>query len=193
MSGQIWWFAARASGIVALALAAATVLWGLLFSSRVLQGKPSPKWLMDLHRFLGGLAVVFTGVHLAALVANSFITFSLFDLLVPFVSDWNPSAVAWGIVGMYLLVAVQGSSLLMKHLPRKLWRWIHLSSFAMLWTGLIHGLSAGTDAAHPLYIAGTAAVVGATVWLIAFRVLTLRKLRTRNPRSSAPVATRLGT
>lgn len=177
MTEQIWWYTARAGGIVALALAAAAVLWGLLFSSRILRGKPSPKWLMDLHRFLGGLAVFFTGVHLAALMADSYISFSVGDLLIPFASDWKPSAVAHGVVGMYLLVGVQASSLMMKRLPRRLWKWIHLTSYLMLWTGLIHGLAAGTDASHPLYIAGTTLVVGTTVWLTAFRILTQRKLR----------------
>ena len=163
MTEQIWWYTARAGGIVALGLVAVSVMWGLLFSSRLLQDRPSPRWLLDLHRFLGGLAVVFTGLHLVALAADSYVTFGVLDLLVPFASDWNPAAVAWGVVGGYLLVAVQGSSLMMKRLPRKLWKWIHLTSYLMLWMGLIHGLTAGTDATHPLYIAGTTAVVGSTV------------------------------
>lgn len=183
MTEQIWWYTARASGIVALGLVAASVMWGLLFSSRLLQDRPSPRWLLDLHRFLGGLAVVFTGLHLVALAADSYVTFGVLDLLVPFASDWNPAAVAWGVVGGYLLVAVQGSSLMMKRLPRKLWKWIHLTSYLMLWMGLIHGLTAGTDATHPLYIAGTTAVVGSTVWLTGFRILTQRKLQ---PRASPP-------
>lgn len=60
MSSQVFWFAARASGIVAWALAASSVVWGLALSSRVLGRRPRPAWLFDLHRFLGGLALVFT-------------------------------------------------------------------------------------------------------------------------------------
>ncbi len=179
MSEQIWWYTARASGIVALGLAALAVLWGLLFSTRLLQGKPSPQWLLDLHRFLGGLAVAFTAVHLTALMADSYVNFTLLDFLIPFASDWQPLPVAYGVVGMYLLVAVQGTSLMMKRLPRRVWKWVHLTSYGMLWTGLIHGLTAGTDAAHPLYVIGTTLVVGATVWLTAFRIVTRRKLRPR--------------
>ena len=53
----------------------------------------------------------------------------------------------------YLLVAVQLSSMLMKHLPRRLWKWIHLSSYGLFWLGIAHGAMAGTDAGNPLYIA----------------------------------------
>ena len=72
MSSQVFWFAARASGIVAWALAAGSVVWGLALSTRVLGGRPRPAWLFDLHRFLGGLALVFVGVHVLAVLADSY-------------------------------------------------------------------------------------------------------------------------
>ena len=60
MTSQITWYAARASGIVAWALAAASVVWGLALSTRALGRTPRPAWLFDLHRFLGGIALAFT-------------------------------------------------------------------------------------------------------------------------------------
>jgi hypothetical protein len=63
MSSQVFWFTARASGIVAWGLAAASVVWGLALSTRLLGRRPRPAWLLDLHRYLGGLALAFTGVH----------------------------------------------------------------------------------------------------------------------------------
>lgn len=41
-------------------LLAASVFWGVALSSRLLGKKPEPNWMLDLHRFLGGLAVVFS-------------------------------------------------------------------------------------------------------------------------------------
>ena len=61
VSSQLFWFTARASGIVAWGLAAASVVWGLALSTRLLGRRPRPGWLLDLHRFLGGLALSFTG------------------------------------------------------------------------------------------------------------------------------------
>ena len=51
MSSQAFWYAARASGIVAWALAAAAVVWGLALSARVSGQRPRRPWLFDLHRF----------------------------------------------------------------------------------------------------------------------------------------------
>jgi len=187
LNEQLAWYVARASGIVALGISTLAVAWGLLFSTRLLQGRPSPKWLLDLHRFLGGLAVLFTAIHLGALVADTYVTFGPSDLLVPFASAWQPEPVAWGIVTMYLLVAVEGTSLVMKRLPRRLWRAVHFGSYAMFWMGVIHGARAGTDAGHIAYMAGSSAAVLAVVFITAYRVVAVRKSRRgRAPGGSGP-------
>ena len=67
MTGQVWLYVARATGMIAWALLAATVVWGLLLTTRLAGRKPAPAWLLDLHRFLGGLAAAFTALHLAGL------------------------------------------------------------------------------------------------------------------------------
>ena len=110
MADQLWWHVARSGGIVALVLTGLAVIWGLLLSSKLLQGDPSPKWLLSLHRYLGSLSVIFTGVHIAGLVADSYLHFGWAEVLVPFASSWRPGAVALGVVAMYLLVAVQLTS-----------------------------------------------------------------------------------
>ncbi len=169
MNDQIWWFVARSGGIVTLILMAASVLWGLLLSSRYLAGGPRPKGLLDLHRFLGGLSVVFTTIHLVALSLDSYVTFTAVDLLVPFAASWRPAPVAAGVVAFWLLLAVQVSSLMMKRLPRRWWKWVHLTSYLLLPLGLIHGLTAGTDAGTAWYRVGSAALIGLLAWLTAWR------------------------
>ena len=55
--------------------------------------------MLDLHRFLGGMTVVFVGLHIGSLAADSFVGFDWDDLLVPYALAWRPGAVAWGILG----------------------------------------------------------------------------------------------
>lgn len=126
--------------------------------------------MLSTHRYLGALAVVFTGVHVLGLVADDYVHFGLTDVLVPFASSWHPAAVAWGVVGMWLLLAVEGTSLARQHLPQHVWRGIHLSSYPLFALVTVHMLSAGTDSSDvvPETIAvaiGVAAVFGAALLL----------------------------
>ena len=118
---------------------------GLLRSTKVLNGKPRPNWILDLHRFLGGLAMIFTGVHVLAIISDSYVHFGLVEVLVPFTGSWHPGAVAWGIVGMYLLAAVEITSLVRNRMSKKVWHTLHLLSFPVFVLTSIHVLTAGTD------------------------------------------------
>ncbi len=171
MNEKLWWYVARSTGIVAWALVAAAVVWGLLLTTRLVGGRSAPRWLLDLHRFLGGLAVIFTGLHLAGLVADSYAHFGPTDLLVPFASAWKPLPVALGVVAMYLLVAVELTSLAMRRLPRRFWRWVHLTSFGSFWLATLHGVLAGTDASNPLLWSAYLVTASAVLFLTVFRTL----------------------
>lgn len=174
MSPQVWWYIARATGIVAWALLAASVIWGLLLSTRLARGRPTPAWLLDLHRFLGGSAVAFTALHLTGLVADNYIDFGLVDLLVPYASGWKPGPVALGVVSVYLLAVVEGTSLAMRRIPRRVWRAVHLTSYVLFWSATFHFILAGTDAPHPLARAGIDLVAAAVVFLTLVRILSPR-------------------
>ncbi|MBN2622647.1 MAG: ferric reductase-like transmembrane domain-containing protein [Acidimicrobiales bacterium] len=174
MNPQLAWYIARATGIVAWALLAASVIWGLLLSTRLARGRPTPAWLLDLHRFLGGAAVLFTAVHLVGLVADTYVHFGLADLFVPYASAWKPGPVALGVVSLYLLAVVEGTSLATRRLPRRVWRAVHLSSYVLFWLATFHFILAGTDASHPLATVGIDLVATAVVFLTLVRILSPR-------------------
>lgn len=177
MKTQLWWFVARASGLVAWGVLSASMLWGLAVTTRLTRTKPPRGWLLDLHRFLGALAVIFTALHLTGLWLDSFVHFGLTELFVPLASSWHPVAVAWGIVALYVLIAVEGSALLMRRLPGDMWRKIHRASFALFVLATIHGLSAGTDTKHhPIawYAAIVVAIAVFVLWLVKVRALARR-------------------
>ena len=115
---KLWWYVSRSAGIVSWTLVALAVLWGLALSTRALGKNPSGPWLLDVHRFLGGISVLFVLVHMLGLFMDTYVPFSLTQLLVPYAKDYKAGAVAWGIVAFYVLLAVEGTSLLRKHLPK---------------------------------------------------------------------------
>ncbi len=179
MSSQITWYAARASGIVAWALATASVVWGLALSTRALGGKPRPAWLFDLHRFLGGLALIFTGLHVGAILLDTYVHFSLLNVLVPLTGTWHPGAVAWGIVGFYVLLAVELTSLARARLPKKLWRRVHFGSFGLFAASTVHALTAGTDTRSGPFVAAVIAACAVVVVLTAVRIAGSARPRPR--------------
>lgn len=180
LNPQFWWYLTRASGIVAWVLLTASTLWGILLSTRLLKPYDRPAWLLDLHRWLGALAVLGVGLHLAALVADSYVHFGVADLLVPMATSWKPLAVAWGIVAMYLLVVVEASSLIMKKLPKNLWRGIHFISYGLFVSVSIHSLTAGTDRGAALFQALAVALITLMIAFTGVRLLYSGKPRTRD-------------
>jgi hypothetical protein len=147
MSAHTTWYVARAGGLVAWGLLVASMLWGLLYATRLLGRRAAPWWLFGVHRFLGGLALVFVGIHVGALLLDDYVGFGPADVLVPGAAAWHPVAVAWGVVATYALVAVETTSLLRRRLPHRLWRGVHLASYPLFAFATIHALASGTDVA----------------------------------------------
>jgi DMSO/TMAO reductase YedYZ heme-binding membrane subunit len=132
-----------------------------------------------MHRFLGALAVIFTLVHVGAILADSYTHFGLADVLVPLATSWHPVAVAWGIVAFYLLLAVELTSLFRGRIGRRWWRRVHFGSFALFVFGTVHAVTAGTDTKITL-------VLGAIV-LLSLPVAALTAIRI----GGAPPAARI--
>src|SRR4051812_44655997 len=174
MTNELWWYVARSCGIVFWVVLAASVLLGLLLSSKAFRRRVSAAWLLDLHRYLGGLGVVFLGLHLFGLAQDRFVHFGVTELLVPIASSWRPGAVAWGVAGCYLLLAVEVTSLLRRRLPVRVWRMLHGLAFPLFATSTVHMLSAGTDAKGG--VLRWAAIVMTLVVAVAtaFRVVAAR-------------------
>ena len=163
---QLTWYVARSSGFVAWGLVVASILWGLVMATGILRRRAHPAWMLSMHKFLGVLTMVFVGVHVVAILLDGYVHFGLVDVLVPLASSWHPVAVACGIVGMYLLVAIQATSWLRRHLSPKVWRTVHLTSYALLAVTTIHLLAAGTDV-KALLATAVAVALGITVTMVA--------------------------
>ena len=172
---KTWWYVSRASGIVAWALLALAVLWGLALSTRALGRRPAAPWLLDVHRFMGGLAVLFTIVHFSTLALDPWMTsqygYTITQALVPFAAKWKPGPIAWGVVAFWLLLAVELTSLARKRMPQDVWRWIHLLSYPLYAMATVHLLTAGSERNNPALRWSVLATVGAVVFFTMYRIV----------------------
>lgn len=169
---HIWWYLTRASALIAWVLLTASVLWGILLSTRVMRRIDNPAWLQDLHRYLGGLTLAMVALHMVTLMLDPWLQFTGTEVLVPFATDFKPIAIALGIIAFYGLVAVQGSSLMMKLLPRKFWKGLHYTSYVVLLLVSLHAGWSGTDVGSWWYRVLAIVLIGVATLAIIVRIVT---------------------
>lgn len=121
-----------------------------------------------MHRYLRGLAVLLTVVHVGTLLADPYVPFGVLEVLLPLAARWRPGPVAWGVVAFYLLVLVEVTSLLRARLTAARWSRFHVLSYPLFAVATIHLLSAGTDVRRVVPQAVAVAVgiltVGLCLW-----------------------------
>lgn len=170
---EVLWYAARATGMVALLLLTGSVLLGILGPLRV--GTPAwPRFaLAGLHRNISLLTLVVLGLHAAAIVIDSYVPFRVIDVFVPFIVAYHPFWSGLGVAAFDLLLALIATSLLRRRINLRLWRSLHWLAYLCWPLSLIHALGVGTDAARSwplaLGIGCALAVLAAVAWRVAAR------------------------
>ncbi|MCB0995704.1 MAG: ferric reductase-like transmembrane domain-containing protein [Acidimicrobiales bacterium] len=191
---DLWWYLVRASGIVAVALGVAAMFCGLLFSARDTGRWRRPNWWLDLHNQLGGLALIFTAVHLVAVYADEFNGLGLVQILVPFTAPDQTWGMALGVVSAWLFALVVFTSWPKRLFSRRVWRVVHLSSLVGLVLGGVHGYLTGYDAPTLAFRALLVAGLGIVVYATTIRLVSVLHRRvakiSRNSRDRLPVGSR---
>ena len=167
MSSAVWnavvWDVARAGGITAYVLLTLAVLVGLALSLR-LQSSRWPRLInSELHNFLTLLGLVFTVVHVLAVLIDPFTHLGWKAIFIPFATTYHPWEMALGIVGLYLGIAVGISTWLRPWIGYAWWRRFHFVTLLAYLLTTLHSITLGTDTRTPwalgLY-AGSALLVG---------------------------------
>jgi methionine sulfoxide reductase heme-binding subunit len=170
-SSTALWYASRATGVVALLLMTAVVLLGLTVTRQGrLPGLPRFA-VTGLHRNLSLVAVVFVGLHVLTAVADSYVNIPLTAVVVPLASPYERLWIGLGAVSVDITIAVIVTSLLRRHLSRRLWRAVHLLAYLSWPVAWLHSISASRDMLHSwmflLAVGCALAIVGAVGWRLA--------------------------
>ena len=182
------WYLTRATGIVAALLAGASLVWGLMFSSRNVGRRLKANWWLAMHNWLGGLALAFIGVHMLVAFADSDAGLRFVDLLVPSTAvGW---AIGWGVVASWLFVVVTVPSVarIRRRLPRRAWHLMHLLAFPAVALTVVHALQSGSDTTAAWFGRGLAVAAGLAVYPLSLRlsgVFQSRRGTARVKRSAA--------
>jgi predicted ferric reductase len=169
-SVQALWYVTRAAGLLAYLLLWLATAWGIAVSSKMVEPVLQGIFTYDFHQFLSLLAIGFVVLHVAVLLADRYLPFSIAAILVPFVAPYRPVWVGIGVIGFYLTLLVSVTFCIRRRIGMKAFRAIHLISYAAYVFAAIHGLMAGTDSpllTTQLMYAGTTLVV---VFLTTYRI-----------------------
>ena len=175
-SSPVDWYAARAAGIAAYVLLSAVVSLGATLARKQTVERWPRFALEDVHRFGGLLVGTFVGVHVVTIAIDSYLPFSLTQLVVPFTDRYRPLWVGLGIVAAELLLALAVTNHYRRRLPYRFWRRAHYLNLVVWLSATVHGISTGTDRSAPWLLAvyaPAAAVVAGLLTLRAARRLPL--------------------
>ncbi|MCJ8011580.1 ferric reductase-like transmembrane domain-containing protein [Paenibacillus sp. KQZ6P-2] len=125
----------------------------LLFVSVCLGTFAHSKWIvprkraliLTTHQWTGWFGLMFGILHGTVLTIDSYKPFHVAEILVPFLTNDMRVATGLGILTLYMLLAVQISSDLLKRIGKKVWRTVHYLPFPAYLLSLLHGILAGSD------------------------------------------------
>ncbi len=189
VASRLPWYLSRAAGITAYLLLTATTALGLALSSRIAGRWIERPAVFALHEHLALLGLAATGLHLGALLADSYVPFGIADLFIPFAAPYRAGAVTLGVVALYLSTVITSSFYVRTRIGQRIWRAIHMASFATYVLATAHGVLAGTGTTQPwmqwLYLGS-----GATVLFLTNYRLVLAKRAPQSHRLPAVGAPR---
>ncbi len=142
---KLSWHLVRSAGITSYILLTASMLWGLLLSSRVWKDWSPGSLSMTLHTTVSWLALILGLVHGLLLMFDKYYTYTLRDILVPFTGPYRPEFVGLGTLAFWIALVVTLSFSVRKLIGRRVWRSIHMASYLSFGMVTAHGLLAGTD------------------------------------------------
>jgi len=138
---------ARILGIAGVMLLSASAVLGVLLASRTAQRlRLLGGRTFRIHRLLTGSGAGLLLAHAVPVVlARETTGAGLAAVFVPYAAEKLAFNIAFGAVALDILLIVLASSLLIKYLPRKVWRRLHYGAYAVLSLGLYHGLLIPND------------------------------------------------
>jgi predicted ferric reductase len=188
---QLWWYVTRAAGIMSYLLLWFSTAWGLAVASKIFDRFLQGKYTYDFHQFISLLAVGFLFVHIAVILLDRYLPFSIAQVLVPFIAPYRPVWVGVGIIAFYLTLLVTVTFYMRQRIGMRTFRSIHLLSFFAYLGATVHGLYAGTDSVLPamkLIYEGTFLSI---VFLTVYWLVIVSPKKRLNPESRAVAAVRV--
>lgn len=178
-SEKVAWYLTRSSGTVAYIFLSASTVWGLLLSSKLLKEVVPAPVALAMHDVLSWIAVGLASFHALVLLFDSYYTYTLGNLLIPFTGPYEPLLVGVGTLAFYLMLLLSASFYARKWLGAKRWRQFHYLTFAAYVMVTLHGWLVGTDSTAFAWLYGGSTFL--VLFLTLYRIITVMGAATQEP------------
>ena len=174
---QLFWFASRAFGIVAIALLGISVALGLAMSGRLARRPGLPAKLKRFHEASVLVTLGLIVAHGGLLLFDSYLRPGLAGVTLPFALSYRPAFTGIGIIAGWLAAILGLSFYVRKWIGVKTWRRMHRFTIVVYLLALGHVVGAGTNARSPLMLAMLTALTAPIVFAFTYRMLPTQAAR----------------
>ena len=180
---QLFWFASRAFGIVAIVMLGISVAVGLTMSGRLMR---RPGMNAKLRRFHEASTLVTLGLivaHGGLLLFDTYLRPGLAGITLPFAIGYRPVFTGLGIIGGWLAAILGLSFYARRRIGAKTWRKLHRFTIVAYLLALAHVVGAGTNGTSPWMLGLLTALTAPIVFAFTYRMLP------GTPRGASPTPT----
>ena len=168
---QVFWFASRAFGIVAMLLLGVSVAVGLAMSGRLAHRPGLPAKLKHFHESATLVTLGLIVAHGGLLLFDSYLRPGLAGITLPFALSYRPLFTGVGIIAGWLAAILGLSFYARKRIGVKTWRFMHRFTIVVYLLALVHVIGSGTDARSPWMMALLTVLTAPIVFAFTYRML----------------------
>ena len=159
---KLAWHLTRSAGISAYLLLCASMVWGLFVSGQHIKDWSPGTLSLTMHTAIAWLALILGFTHALLLLGDTYFSYTISDVLIPFTGPYRPLEVGLGTLALWLTLVVTLSFQVKRRIGHRAWRWIHLTSYGAFALVTLHALTAGTDSE----LIGFRVLIGIAVMLV---------------------------
>ena len=174
---QVFWFASRAFGIVAMLLLGISVAVGLAVSGRLMHRPGIGAKLRHFHESATLVTLGLIVAHAGALLFDSYLRPGLVGITVPFTLAYRPLYTGIGIVAAWLAAILGLSFYARKRIGVRTWRSMHRFAIVAYVLALVHVVGSGTDVRSPWMLALLTGLTAPIAFAFTYRMLPTARRR----------------
>lgn len=185
-SAALPWIAERLFAFMAYWVVTASVVYGLLLSTKLLDHITHKPTTFAMHKDLALIALGLAGVHGTLLMLDKTVPYDIAQVFIPGLSPYQPLWVGIGQVALYLLAFVSISWRLRRRIGVKTWRGVHALMLVAFVAATLHGVLIGSDGdevwAIWVYALSTSLVAFLLVYRLYVQIAILKARRAARKR-----------